>query len=401
MIKSLFKHSGVFFFGSLISKVVTTLVWILLARVLSPEKYGQFTLYFMLMQFVTFLADFGLNQYYLKSVEELDRKYLFNKVLFVRTATMLVSIVIIVLILFYFNIFDFLVSLLFVLSMIPMAYLSVTDGFYLEQKKGFRVSFRLSIIIIIFLLGFVIFFKDLSLFTASILLLFSLLLTFAWFFPWKEIKLIKISFSEIFSILNKSSSYAFLTFTSFFYNKGDSLIISYFKGNTALGIYGLAYRFLESLSLFPSSLVQNLFPISAKKTGISNVQLKKISAVMFLLGLIFAVVVFLLSSLLIGSLFQKDYWQAIPILKIFSLVILLFFVNAPLATVIQSSHLVKLFLPYGMINTFFNILLNILFVPIFGIIAAAWVMVITELTGLMINIYFVKKLYLNNHYNTM
>jgi len=401
MIKSLFKHSGVFFFGSLISKVVTTLVWILLARVLSPEKYGQFTLYFMLMQFVTFLADFGLNQYYLKSVEELDRKYLFNKVLFVRTATMLVSIVIIVLILFYFNIFDFLVSLLFVLSMIPMAYLSVTDGFYLEQKKGFRVSFRLASIGIIFLLGFVIFFKDLSLFTASILLLFSLLLTFAWFFPWKEIKLIKISFSEIFSILNKSSSYAFLTFTSFFYNKGDSLIISYFKGNTALGIYGLAYRFLESLSLFPSSLVQNLFPISAKKTGISNVQLKKISAVMFLLGLIFAVVVFLLSSLLIGSLFQKDYWQAIPILKIFSLVILLFFVNAPLATVIQSSHLVKLFLPYGMINTFFNILLNILFVPIFGIIAAAWVMVITELTGLMINIYFVKKLYLNNHYNTM
>ena len=401
MIKSLFKHSGVFFFGSLISKVVTTLVWILLARVLSPEKYGQFTLYFMLMQFVTFLADFGLNQYYLKSVEELDRKYLFNKVLFVRTATMLVSIVIIVLILFYFNIFDFLVSLLFVLSMIPMAYLSVTDGFYLEQKKGFRVSFRLASIGIIFLLGFVIFFKDLSLFTASILLLFSLLLTFAWFFPWKEIKLIKISFSEIFSILNKSSSYAFLTFTSFFYNKGDSLIISYFKGNTALGIYGLAYRFLESLSLFPSSLVQNLFPISAKKTGISNVQLKKISAAMFLLGLIFAVVVFLLSSLLIGSLFQKDYWQAIPILKIFSLVILLFFVNAPLATVIQSSHLVKLFLPYGMINTFFNILLNILFVPIFGIIAAAWVMVITELTGLMINIYFVKKLYLNNHYNTM
>lgn len=401
MIKSLFKHSGVFFFGSLISKVVTTLVWILLARVLSPEKYGQFTLYFMLMQFVTFLADFGLNQYYLKSVENLDRKYLFNKVFFVRTATLLVSMVIMALILFHFHIFDNLVTLFFVLSLIPMAYLSVSDGFYLEQKKGFRVSFRLASIGIIFLLGFVIFFKDLSLFTASILLLFSLLLTFAWFFPWKEIKLIKISFSEIFSILNKSSSYAFLTFTSFFYNKGDSLIISYFKGNTALGIYGLAYRFLESLSLFPSSLVQNLFPISAKKTGISNVQLKKISAVMFLLGLIFAVVVFLLSSLLIGSLFQKDYWQAIPILKIFSLVILLFFVNAPLATVIQSSHLVKLFLPYGMINTFFNILLNILFVPIFGIIAAAWVMVITELTGLMINIYFVKKLYLNNHYNTM
>ena len=312
---------------------------------------------------------------------------------------MLVSIVIMVLILFYFNIFDLLVSVLFVLSMIPMAYLSVSDGFYLEQKKGFRVSFRMASIGIIFLIGFLFLFKDLNLFTVSLLLLFSLLITSVWFFPWNEIKLIKISFSEILSILNKSSSYAFLTFTSFFYNKGDSLIISYFKGNTALGIYGLAYRFLESLSLFPSSLVQNLFPISAKKAGISIVQLKKISIVMFLLGLIFALVIYLLSSLLITSLFQKEYWQAIPILKIFSLVILLFFINAPLATIIQSSYLVKSFLPYGIINTFLNIFLNILFVPIFGIVAAAWVMVITELTGLMINIFFLKKLYLNNHYN--
>ena len=393
MLGNLFKHSGIYFFGSLISKAVTTLVWILLARLLSPEKYGQFTLYFMLMQFVTFLADFGLNQYYLKSVENLDRKYLFNKVFFVRTATLLVSMVIMALILFHFHIFDNLVSLFFVLSLIPMAYLSVSDGFYLEQKKGFRVSFRLASIGIIIFIGLLFLYQDLNLLKAALLLLFSLLLTFAWFFPWRIISLIKISFSEILSILNKSSSYAFLTFTSFFYNKGDSLIISYFKGNTALGIYGLAYRFLESLSLFPTSLVQNLFPISAKKAGISKLQLKKISGVMFLMGFIFSLAIYSLSYLLISSLFQKDYWQAIPILKIFSLVILLFFINAPLSTTVQSSQLVKSFLPFGIINTFLNILLNILFVPIFGIIAAAWVMVISEITGLIINLYFVKKLY--------
>ena len=186
---------------------------------------------------LTFLADFGLNQYYLKSVENLDRKYLFNKVFFVRTATLLVSMVIMALILFHFHIFDNLVSLFFVLSLIPMAYLSVSDGFYLEQKKGFRVSFRLASIGIIILIGLLFLYQDLNLLKAALLLLFSLLLTFAWFFPWRIISLIKISFSEILSILNKSSSYAFLTFTSFFYNKGDSLIISYFKGNTALGIY--------------------------------------------------------------------------------------------------------------------------------------------------------------------
>ena len=188
--------------------------------------------------------------------------------------------------------------------------------------------------------------------------------------------------------------------TSFFYNRGDSFIISYFMGNSALGIYGLAYRFLESLSLFSTSITQNLFPISAKKEGIKLRQLLKISLLMFFFGTVIAFIIYLNSSFLIIGLFGPQYAGGVPILRIFSIVLFLFFVNAPLATVVQSSKLVRSFLPYGIINTLLNIFLNILLIPMFGIVAAAWVMVLTEVTGFLVNLYFVKKLYNRNHYNT-
>ena len=47
----------------------------------------------------------------------------------------------------------------------------------------------------------------------------------------------------------------------------------------------------------------------------------------------------------------------------------------------------------------FNLALNIVFIPNYGIIAAAWIMAITEVTGFIINLIFVKKLYQARRYN--
>src|SRR3989344_8520368 len=230
MIRQLFRNSSIFFFGSLLSKVVTTLAWILLAKILAPEKYGQFTLYFMSIQFVTFLADFGLNQYYLKKVEEQGRSSLFNKIIMVRSFTLLISILFLTVILFLLKIFSNSINLLFLLSLIPLSYLSITDGYFLEQKKGFRVSLKLSSVGGIFLIGYLFFADNLSLFSTSLILLIALVLTLFWIFPWNDLKFTKLTISEVTTILKHSSSYAFLTLTSFFYNRGDAFIISYLLG---------------------------------------------------------------------------------------------------------------------------------------------------------------------------
>ncbi|MEK7070661.1 MAG: polysaccharide biosynthesis C-terminal domain-containing protein, partial [Patescibacteria group bacterium] len=167
-------------------------------------------------------------------------------------------------------------------------------------------------------------------------------------------------------------------------------------GNTALGIYGAGYRFLESLSLIPTALAHNLFPIASKDGVVTKRQVQHITLTMTVFGVIIGLLLYLFSEYIILILLGVAYKQVIPILQIFSVVVVLFFISSPLTTIVQSSSMVKQFLPWGIGNTMLNILLNIALIPILGINGAAWTMLITELTGLLINIYFVHKLYLKS-----
>jgi O-antigen/teichoic acid export membrane protein len=82
-----------------------------------------------------------------------------------------------------------------------------------------------------------------------------------------------VYFKKVKETLLSSYHYGLLIVSSFAYARGDALIIGFTAGNAALGLYSLAYRYLESLSLFPSAISQNLFHISAKKDGTTMPQL--------------------------------------------------------------------------------------------------------------------------------
>ncbi len=394
MLTSLFKRSGIYFFGLILGKTLSVIVFILFARSLLPEKFGDFVLFVTLLQIVTFLADFGLNQWYQKQADQVDKNKLLSQIISARIVTLIVSLFLSLIFLFLTSSFSQFVSVLFLLCLIPEAFLSVVDGFYLEKQQPLRVALKTTSRMAILFLAYLYYQSLFNLDRALKWYFISSILTFMWYFPWNRIKgFIFSSFAEIVKTLRSSSSYAFLIFSSFLYARGDSLVIRYVLNSSALGIYGAAYRYLESLSLLPTALSHNLFPISARKEGIAFDQLKKILLVTFLSGLIISLLVYLFSPLLITGLLGNPYKEAIPVLKIFSFVLLLFFINAPLATVVQSSNYVNRFLPWGLLNTSLNIILNLMLVPMFGIIAAAWAMLLTEITGLLINIFFLIKIY--------
>lgn len=394
MLRVLFKQSGVYFSGLVLSKILSVVVFILFARTLLPQKFGDFVLFVTLQQIVTFFSDFGLNQWYQKKADSTDKNVLFSKIISARIFTLIVSLIISWLFVNLSHSFNSFVAILFVLNLIPEAFLSVCDGYYLEKGQSAKVSLKTGLRMALLFLTYLVFTSAFSFETAAAAYLFASFLTLFWFYPRKNLVMLKVaSLKEIFLTLKSSSAYALLIFSSFLYARGDSLVIRYTINSNALGTYGAAYRYLESLSLIPTALAHNLFPISAKKNGVDPGSLKKILFVTFFSALIVSAIVFIFSDLLILILIGANYSQAIPLLKVFSAVLFLFFINAPLATVVQSSSLINKFLPYGFLNTVLNLVLNIIFVPIYGIIAAAWVMLLTEITGLLINIYFVRKIY--------
>ncbi len=395
MLKNLIKQSSIYFVGLAFGKVLSTVTFILLARHLLSEGFGTFTLFLTLLQVITYFGDVGLNQWYQKQVEDHHTKHLLNNILSVRIFTLILSVIFAVG-LYSFSSLPAHMLALFLATLIPEAFLSVLDGYYLEQRKSIIVSLKTIFKSVILLGNYLFFLKNFTIEIALYTFSISSFLTLIWFFPWNQFKDVKIiSFNEIKKILYQSSSYAFLIFTSFAYSRGDSLIIGYALGNSALGIYGAAYRYLDSLSLLPTALAHNLFPISSKKSGISLQHLMKITTVMTVAGIVIGMCLYLFANILTVQLLGQDYRNALPLVEIFSLVVVLFFINSSLSTVVQSSSYVKNFLPFGVMNTFANIALNLIFVPIYGLQAAAWVMLLTEVTGTLINVYFVKRIYGN------
>ncbi|PIV10015.1 hypothetical protein COS31_05110 [Candidatus Roizmanbacteria bacterium CG02_land_8_20_14_3_00_36_15] len=396
MIKSLFKHSTIYFSGLFVSKLLTTIVWILIARLFAPVIFGQVVLYLTFIQLATYFANFGLNQWYQKQIEhhQYQRGLLLNKILNARLITLFLSLIILGFFLFFTKSFSLSASIFTLLTLIPDSFLAIGEGYYLEQKKGLRVALKsASMAVVIFIaLPFI---KQPFLFEKiTVANLLAELVTVLWFYPWFEFKnFCFVSFKQSLQVLRSSINYALLIFTSFFYARGDHLVINYSLGAKALGLYGAAYRYLEALSLIPTALSHNLFPISAKKQGVSRDSLVHIVGLMVVSGLIISIFLFFLSNFLVIKLIGPAYGEVIQPLKIFSVVLFLFFVNAPLSTVVQSSNYLKSFLPYGIINTVLNIILNLVLVTRYGIVSAAWVMLITEVTGLLINYYFIKKIY--------
>lgn len=394
MLSGLLKRSGIYFICLTLSKIFSVLVFILFARTLLPQNFGNFIFFITLLQVITFFSNFGLNQLYQKKADVEDKNILFSKIITARIFTLIISLIVSWIFISLTNSFTPFVTIIFAITLVPEAFLSICDGYYLEKGNTVKVSLKTGLRMFFLILGFVLFSSIFSFELAIKLYLLSSIVTLFWYFPWKKLNLLpKFRLGEVLNTLKLSSSYALLIFSSFLYARGDSLVIRYVLNSTAVGVYGAAYRYLESLSLLPTALAHNLFPISAKKKGVSFDHLRKILLVAFLTAIIVSAVVYLFAEVLIITLIGFEYSQAIPILKIFSTVLFFFFINSPLSTVVQSSKLINKFLPWGIGNTVFNILLNVALVGRFGIVAAAWIMLATEVTGLMINIYFVKKLY--------
>ncbi len=394
MTKGLFVRSGNYFLGMIASKAINLFLFIAIAKLLLPAEFGSLVYFTTILTLTTVLADFGISQWYQKHVSSLNNKTkTVQAMLSARALTLLVSILAVGSYLVVSQRFSLVSSALLIATLLPDALLSIFDGYYLEKKQPFLISQKQILKSVILVVCVAAFYSQLTLEIFAGAMFVSSILNMIWFVPWKYFSKFAINLRVGLASLKQSASYAVLITTSYAYSRGDSIIIENSIGSAGLGIYSAAYRYLEGLSLLPNALAQNLFHIAAKKDSIQLRQLMSITGVMFGLGLVAGLCVFLFSSFLTSTLLGVEYAAAEVVLKIFSLVTVLFFVNAPLSSIVQSSDHLKRFVPWGLCNTILNLILNIVFIPKFGVTAAAWIMLATEFTGLLINGAFVRIIY--------
>lgn len=393
MIKRIFKQSGIHFGGSLLGKIFATTAYILLSWYIVPEQYGQGILSVTIILLSTVIGDYGLRQWYQKQEREEESFVAYSKI---RIILGIIIAILTFVITYYLNWLPLSLNIITSIAIVPYALLSIANSYLVRAGQVMRLSMwqivqTMPIFLVIILLK-----HDLTLetvFTANLIGVSGAVMIL---FPWRKLKKLSQGSVSLYQVLRSSSKYALLNYTSVTYARADSILVRNYLGSAALGFYGLAYRYLEYFALFPSSLVQILFPIFAQNKVVTARTIFKLTLLVGLIGLFFSLILAMIAPLLILKLHGTAYAPSVPVLQILSGTLILFFVNAPLSTFVQASDMVKKFLPFGIANTVLNVVLNILTIPALGIIGAAVTMLITEMTGLLINIYFAHKILRQN-----
>jgi O-antigen/teichoic acid export membrane protein len=159
------------------------------------------------------------------------------------------------------------------------------------------------------------------------------------------------------------------------YMKIDQVMIKEMMNAEAVGQYAAAVGLSEAWYFIPMVIASSLFPaiINAKKQSeeLYYARLQKLYNLMVWLAIAIALPMTFLSDWVVHFLYGEQYSQAGSVLMIHIWTgVFVFFAS------IWSKHMIannnqKIFIQFDLLSTFFNILLNLIFIPKIGIIGAA------------------------------
>lgn len=182
------------------------------------------------------------------------------------------------------------------------------------------------------------------------------------------------------------------------YFHSDSVILTLTRSTHEVGIYGLAYKVFELPLVLPIFFMNAVYPLLLKASTKTN-QAQGIfwkSVVLLLISSVaITCVLWILAPFL--TIIRPDFVESIIPLRILLLSLPIFFVSALLMWVLIAQKKQWQLLSIHTITMIGNLILNILLIPIYGYMAAAWNTVISELLILIVSVVVVFR---SGKYNT-
>lgn len=163
----------------------------------------------------------------------------------------------------------------------------------------------------------------------------------------------------------------------------DLIIIGFFRSAEELGFYGVAIRLVQFLYLFPTLLSGSTFPAFARLAVRDNEKMRALLERTLTLTLLVAFPIavggLIVAPEIIEFLFGKGYLAAIPALRILMLTLATTFPIALLGNAVFAYDKQKLLVAYAAIGGVANVILDLLFIPPFGILGSAWATLISQI----------------------
>jgi O-antigen/teichoic acid export membrane protein len=184
--------------------------------------------------------------------------------------------------------------------------------------------------------------------------------------------------------LAKDSSYLMLSSAAWFiYVKVDQVIIGRMMNETQVGLYAAAVKLSEIWNFIPSIICTSLFPaiVNARIKGdeVYRQRLKSLYWFLGLAALILAIPITILARPIVLFLFGPSYQASIIVLQIYIWTGVGMFLGAGVSQYMLAENMVKTTLFLSLLGMAVNIGLNLIWIPEFGLIGAAWASVVSYL----------------------
>lgn len=377
----------------IVAKGITVLISLvttgLLTRKLGANVYGSYALVTSVLLLLDSVSDFGTKVIGVKEAsgkEGEDRNKLFMQVAWARLLTTLVAFILGIILIFSWNGFSLIKSEVFV-ALMMIWFTSVAGSLEIIFQTELRMELKV-LMDIIFPLIFLI-----------ILLVWPGLISLMWVFGtylvarilslsigWKLLKKVLVTFKLEFlnkkfvlNLLKESwpMGVYLLIFTG--YDRAiDSLMIDRFIGIREVAFYALAYKIYSNMVQPAYYFVNSIFPILAGKSEDKKILFRR--SVLIMLGaLIFIIpLAYLLAPLMIKILAGNGFEPSIAVLRILLIPLFFSYINHLFGFNLIAKGGQKQMLILGIIVLILNFMGNLVMIPKFGIVGAAWTTGLTE-----------------------
>lgn len=383
------------------AKVITVLISLvttgLLTRKLGPSVYGSYVLVASVFLLLDSIADFGTKVIGVREASNDEgeaRKKLFGQVAWVRLLTTLLAFGLGLVLIFSWSGFgEIKIEALVALMMIWFT--SVAGSLEIIFQTELRMDLKVVMDVVfplIFLVVLIFWPNPISLMWVFGVYLLARILSLG--LGWGLVKKVLGDFKL--TCLNKDFLWRFLkeswpmgvymlVFTG--YDRAiDSLMIDKFVGVEEVAFYGLAYKIYSNLVQPAYYFVNSVFPIFSGKSANKKDLFKKSVGIVLGGVLILIPLTYWLAPWMIKVLAGGGYEASVVVLRILLIPLFFAYVSHLVGFTLIARGGQKEILVFGVVALVINFGANLLMIPKFGIVGAAWVTALTEFVacGLMI-----------------
>ncbi|WP_434212113.1 oligosaccharide flippase family protein [[Pseudomonas] boreopolis] len=203
---------------------------------------------------------------------------------------------------------------------------------------------------------------------------------------------------QISSIAKESWLYGLDAVLFLAYFQCSNILLKYMDGDKAAGQYFAAFTIMNAVYLLPTVLYTKYLLSRIHRWAHSNKSkllrvFKLGSAIMLLAGILGTIAIWLIAPHVWGLLYGNEYNSALDILFVLALCAPLKFMSTSVGSILTTGRYIRARVTVKIIGVIACFILNIMLIPIYGVIGAAVATVIAELVILMLFIEVARRNY--------